>query len=99
MTVLVEFRAEARVEIDEAFAWYEQQSAGLGADFLRAVEAAVESISRRPDSWPLVRENVRRRLLRRFPYSLIYRVDPGRVVVVACFHARRDPARWRARVG
>jgi toxin ParE1/3/4 len=95
--VLVEFRAEARAEIDDAFAWYERQSPGLGSDFLRAVEACAESISRRPDTWPLIYKNLRRRLLRRFPYSLIYRVDPDRVVVVACFHARRDPQRWRSR--
>jgi len=97
MTLGVEFRAEARAEIDEAFAWVEARSPGLGSDFLRAVEAAVESISRRPDAWPLIRENLRRRLLRRFPYSLIYRVDAQRVVVIACFHARRDPVRWGSR--
>jgi toxin ParE1/3/4 len=95
--MLVEFRAEARAEIDDAFAWYERQSTGLGFDFLRAVEAAAQSISRRPDAWPLAHENLRRRILRRFPYSLIYRADADKVVVVACFHARRDPKRWHSR--
>lgn len=97
MTLPVEFRSEARAEVEAAFAWYERQAVGLGQEFSRAVEAAIDSISRRPASWKLVHKDLRRRILRRFPYSLIYRIDADKVVVVACFHARRDPKRWQSR--
>jgi plasmid stabilization system protein ParE len=57
----------------------------------------VEIIRAFPESGPLVHRGVRRQLLRRFPYGLFYRLIEGQVVVVACFHARRNPRVWRSR--
>jgi plasmid stabilization system protein ParE len=51
-----------------------------------------------PESFPVVLQDVRRARLHRFPYGLFFRVLPDALVVLACFHARRDPRRWQGRV-
>jgi plasmid stabilization system protein ParE len=46
----------------------------------------------------LVHGEARRAVLRRFPYSVIYAVREDEIVVIACFHGRRDPKRWQDRL-
>lgn len=95
MTWQVHFDAAAQAEIAEAFDWYEQQSYGLGGDFLRVIAAAEEQLTRNPEAFPPARNRFRRILLRRFPYALHFELLSGqRVSVLACLHHRRSPARW-----
>ncbi|NLF30144.1 MAG: type II toxin-antitoxin system RelE/ParE family toxin [Planctomycetes bacterium] len=90
-------RHEAEEELAAAFAWYEERVPGLGAAFLLAVEAVIESIGRNPMRHALVYKSVRQALTRRFPYKVLYLVEESRVIVLAVFHARRNPRRWRER--
>ena len=90
-------RPEAQADLDEAYHWYEQQREGLGSDFLLCVEEALEKIRRTPGLYPLVYKELRRMLIRRFPYGLFYLVEEEMIVVVAVFHARRDPKQWESR--
>lgn len=95
MSRQVLFEAPAQAEIVSAFEWYEAKSYGLGGEFLRAVAAASEHLSRSPDSFPASRNHFRRILLRRFPYALHYEIlDEQTVSVLACLHHRRSPERW-----
>ena len=89
-------RPAAAADIEDAVDWYERQREGLGTEFLEAVYLALESIAQNPQRAPLIHRDVRRALLRRFPYGIYYRVYPDLVVVVACMHGRRDPKRWRS---
>ena len=66
----VAFTQAARVELIEAQDWYEGEATGLGRRFRQAVDALMERISDNPRQFPIVFKNVRRALLRRFPYSL-----------------------------
>lgn len=91
-------RPEAAREVQEAFDWYEIQSAGLGAEFLRAADACLSAIRRSPFAYPMVNEQTRRALLKRFPYMLLYVVDDDSIAVLACFHAKRDPIDWLRRI-
>jgi plasmid stabilization system protein ParE len=95
----VQFRPEARLEVLEAQAWYEAQSSGLGLEFARALDAAVESAARMPLAFREVEGGCRRLFTRRFPYSVIYCPEPDGILVVALFHHRRDPSTWVGRVG
>ena len=83
--------------IDEAFAWYEDRSVGLGLDFLRAVDESLAILTSAPLRFPVVHRGVRRVLIRRFPYALFYVVEEDRVIVLACSHTRRHPSAWRRR--
>src|SRR5207244_3524705 len=88
---------EAEAEIDEASRWYDAQSPGLGADFLRAVEAALAAIGRNPFQYQAVHGEVRRAGVRRFPHGLMYVVSDRETIVLACFHGRRNPRVWQER--
>ncbi len=90
-------RPEAQADLDEAYYWYEQRHEGLGADFLLCVEEGLERIRRTPELYPLVHKELRRMLIRRFPYGLFYLVEEEMIVVVAVFHASRDPKQWQSR--
>lgn len=90
-------RVAAARDIEEAFLWYESQRRGLGEEFLSAVQAAVDGIAGNPRAFAVIHRDTRRALLRRFPYGVFYRVLDSVVVVVACFHAKRHPRRWRSR--
>jgi len=72
-------------------------SNGLGAAFLLAVEACIDGIQRSPEMYAVVYKEVRRGLLRRFPYGIFYIVEADQIIVLACFHARRDPKQWQQR--
>jgi plasmid stabilization system protein ParE len=91
-------RPAAEADIEEAALWYELRSLGLGADFLRAVDACFEQIRRRPESFQQVYKSARRARIRRFSY-VAYFVSTGTgIQIVACMHAKRDPRIWRRRV-
>jgi len=91
-------RPEAERDLAEAHDWYESKVTGLGSDFLLRIEAALSSILRTPEIYPLIHKNVRRALIRRFPYGVFYLVEEAKTVVIAVMHARRDPETWRSRV-
>ena len=97
MTYQVIVRPEAAREIQEAFDWYEERSEGLGLEFLRAADVCLSSVRRNPEAYSIAHEQVRRALLRRFPYMLFYLIREDTIVVVACFHIKRSPADWRRR--
>jgi len=90
----LEFRPEARLDVLDARDWYDGQIPGLGAEFVERVEASVDRIQRFPFSHAEVVPPIRKAVLRRFPFSLLYTVEPDVIVVLGCFHQRRDPVRW-----
>lgn len=81
----------------DAARYYELQAPGLGQDFLNKVESALQDLIHSPERWPVVQEDIRRRMIRRFPYSLLYRIDPGEVVILAVMHQKRHPSYWLPR--
>jgi plasmid stabilization system protein ParE len=61
------------------------------------IEAIVDRIGTTPQQFPTVEGGIRRAQLRRFPYSLFFRVDAKEIRIVACLHGSRDPRRWQER--
>lgn len=90
-------RPEAEAELDEAAAWYSGRSRGLGAEFVRVVDAAFSVIQRNPLQFPQVHGEVRRVVVRRFPYTILFTASDEEIVVFSVFHSRRDPKRWQSR--
>ena len=92
------FRPGARAELRAARRYYEGQLPGLGRRFLADVDAALGYVLGQPEMFPAVEGagGARRVLLRRFPYSLVYEVHLGAIVVLACVHHRQHPDTWRA---
>lgn len=91
------FTQAARLELIEAQDWYEGEAPGLGRRFREAIDHLTERMSANPRQFPVVFKDVRRALLRRFPYSLFFVIEGETLLVIACFHASRDPAQWQKR--
>ena len=92
-------RPEAEAEVQQAFDWYQEQSEGLGLEFLRAIEACLSGVMRNPFAYMVVEvPNVRRAVVRRFPYTLFYLVDDEAIIVIAVFNVKRQPIDWLRRV-
>lgn len=98
MKLPILFRPEARAEFDSAADWYEQQRSGLGVEFVERVQQCLDHIQEMPLLFPVVFEDLRQTIVRRFPYSVVYRVETSQIVIVAVFHGRRDPTVWQSRV-
>jgi plasmid stabilization system protein ParE len=97
MTLPIVWITEADADLKAALAWYEDIRAELGVRFALAVEAAVEALAQNPMRFPVVYKTRRRPGVRRFPYGIFFEVEEHRIVVIACFHGRRDPKRWQIR--
>jgi plasmid stabilization system protein ParE len=91
------FHDLAKVELNEAALYYEAKSSGLGAAFLAEVERSVAALVEHPAASPVISGLVRRRMLRRFPYGLLYRVRGERIRILAVMNLRRRPAYWVGR--
>jgi plasmid stabilization system protein ParE len=88
---------QAEEEAQKAARWYEDESQGLGVAFLELAEQTLTAISENPLRFPLVYRDVRRALLKRFPYGVFFRVRSNGIRVLAIMHLSRDTSRWQRR--
>lgn len=93
---------EATAEVSEAAGWYESQRPGLGVEFMRAVDAALDLLEE--EIVPLTtvpgnagKRGAKRLVLKRFPYSVVVNEKSNEVIVVAFAHQSRRPGYWRGR--
>jgi len=87
----------AEAELQNAAAWYEERSPGLGLRFIVAVRKRCKEIVEAPQRWPLAAGS-RRVLMGRFPYALVYReVSDEEIEIVAVSHLRRRVTHWSGR--
>ena len=91
------FHRDARVELDEAVDFYKEISPTLGRRLRHEVFSALERIVEHPSTGVPIRPKLRRYLLRRFPYSLIYTVRDDQILILAVMHHRRKPGYWEDR--
>ena len=92
------FHYESERELESGFLWYEEQVAGLGYAFLEGVYSAIRRIKQYPRVGNDFGEEVRRVLIRRFPYCLWYAVEEEVVVIYAVAHLHREPQYWISRL-
>ena len=94
----VEFHPEARREFDQDIDFYNRRVAGLGNEFGEAVREATRKIQFNPSRHPPRKYGTRRLLLKRFPYLIVYREEPARILIVAVAHGARHPDYWHGRI-
>ena len=90
-------RRVAELDITNSFHYYESKRLGLGHDFLLCIEDALSKIERNPIQYQLVHKNLRRCLVRRFPFSVFYFVEDSEIIVTAIFHAHKNQNSWNDR--
>jgi plasmid stabilization system protein ParE len=93
----VDLLPAARVDYDESFDWYAERSAAAARQFSLAVDDSLRLIGENPKLFASIDSSHRACLVRRFPYRIVYRIEPARAVVVAVAHARRRPRYWKDR--
>ena len=87
----------AQKELDEAFTWYEEQVVGLGDSFLDEFNQSVKLIVSFPELYEQIYDNLRRCLMNRFPYGIIYGIDGEMIIIIAVAHLKRKPKYWSKR--
>jgi plasmid stabilization system protein ParE len=91
------FHELADRELNEAAQYYELETPGLGSAFVNEVERCLRSVSQHPEAGPVVHGPVRRRLLRRFPYALLYSIKVDGIRILAVMNLKRRPTYWVGR--
>lgn len=91
------FHPAARAEMNDAAAYYDSQQENLGRRFLVSVQDAINKIRINPQLYPATGFDARRCLTKTFPFGIIFRDMPERIVIVAVMHLHREPDYWATR--
>jgi plasmid stabilization system protein ParE len=94
----VRFLTPAQRELNDAVHWYNEQKVGLGTEFLDQLDNAVRRLRTFPESFHEIETGLRRCILLKFPYCLIYGIDKETIVIVAVAHLHREPRYWADRL-
>ena len=92
-----EFHRLADRELNEAAQYYDLENPGLGSSFLEEVDRCLQSIEDQPEAGMVLSGSVRRRLLRGFPYALLYKIKPSGIRILAVMNLKRRPTYWIGR--
>ena len=84
----------AQEELNDGVFYYELQQPGLGIRFKREVQDSINRIKRNPNTWPKERGEVRKYLLHKFPYKILYSIQDQDIVILAIAHQHRRPGYW-----
>ena len=94
----ISLHAQAELELAEGAAYYAvEASAEIASAFISEFERSARLLGEFPRLGSIWRGTVRRLPLRRFPYSIIYRLEDSEVHVLAIAHQRRRPGFWQGR--
>ena len=93
----IRFRRGAWRDLIEAYDWYRDRSQSAAENFLAEVDAALAQVSESPEAWPSYERGTRHFILKRYPYSVIYRAGDDIITIVAVAHHKRRPGYWRRR--
>lgn len=93
----VRFHPEAERELREGVAYYEEIEPGLGYDLSVEVYSAVQRAVSYPKAWPVLDGDIRRALVRRFPYGVLYTEEEGVLLIIAVMSLHREPDYWKDR--
>jgi plasmid stabilization system protein ParE len=93
MIYKIELLLRARLELLEAWEWYEDKQVGLGDRFTEQVYKCIRLIEKYPERYPEKKKNYMEAGVKIFPYLVIYRIHKRKkiIAVVSVFHTRRNP--------
>lgn len=99
MTRRIRTAGPASEELKDAVGWYEVRRGGLGAEFFDAVGHTLNLIEAHPEAGAAAYgdPDMRRVLIPRFPYQVVYRLRPTEIVILAFAHLKRRPEFWKHR--
>lgn len=92
------FHPAAALELEEAIFYYEQRQIGLGKQLNQEIKSTVQLIKAHPQAWTIIGNNIRRTLVRRFPYGVLYSLGKDEICILALMHLNREPNYWKNRI-
>ncbi|MCU0845840.1 MAG: type II toxin-antitoxin system RelE/ParE family toxin [Spirochaetes bacterium] len=95
--MMISFHPGAVEELNASVDYYENLAEGLGVEFADEVFSGIELISRYPEAWSDLSCGLRRCLISRFPFGLIYRKDNDEIYILAIMQMNREPDYWKSR--
>ena len=97
MTFPIKFHPDVKLEIREAYLWYESQSNGLGKNYIIELECAYQLIQESPTVWPKRKKTFYFYPIQTFPFSIYYTFEEEIIIVYAIAHNARKPFYWQER--
>lgn len=93
------FHPEARLEFIQACEHYRNLSPELGQKFVATFREVPAGIGRFPEAAPEIHPmGIRRAQMKKFPYNVVYLLDPDAVFIIAVAHQSRHPDYWLRRL-
>ncbi len=92
------FLPPAEEEMLEAASYYESKAKNLGRRLISEIERSNNIINDNPELYPVLKYDIRRCIVRRFPYGILYKNDPKEIIVIAIMHLHRKPDYWLDRM-
>ena len=94
----IRFLPEADTDLAEARVWYGLQRVGLDVQLMWRIDKTLQQISDTPRRFPLIYRNLRRAIVKQFPFAIFYEVRRNEIVVFAVFHSKRNPNQLTSRL-
>lgn len=91
------FHPEALNEYSEAVRYYTEQRVKVAQAFINVIEDAVHRLRKAPTRYPAIEEDVRRCMVRKFPYGVLYTIEQDYILILAVMHCSREPGYWKSR--
>ena len=91
------FHPAAVIEFTEAIDYYESCQKNLGYEFSLEVYETINRIIINPNAWQLMNDNIRRSLVNRFPFGILYVIRNNEILILAVMHLHRKPNYWQNR--
>ncbi len=92
------FHPAAEAELIQAIDYYEECEQNLGYDFALEVYNSIQRIIAYPKAWPALTHGIRRSLVRRFPYGILYTIENDEIIILAVMNLHREPDYWKNRL-
>lgn len=92
------FHSGALDDLEEATIFYFGEDPNIELRFSDCIDNAIEQVTKRPHTWPILNAEIRRYVVNIFPYSLLYSIEHDHVLIVAVAHHSREPEFWKERV-
>ena len=92
------FHQAAKEELLNARDYYDDLTFGLGKLFITEIEKTINIIKRNPIAFPIIKKNIRKAVIMKFPYSILYIIEKNNIYLLAIMHQKRKPFYWENRI-
>ncbi len=94
----IELSDEAEVDFEKSYEFYYEDSPKVADTFFKRINLGFKSINQNPESFPIVHKDVRKYVVKKFPFVIYYRIVDAKIQVIAIFHTSRNPEIWNERI-